>query len=113
MYEHGNATLLEMLFSAEDMTDFLNKADFIENLSEYDRDSLNKLKEIHQEIADEKTALEEQQDSLTDLQSSLESKKQQLQTKASETSTNLEEVNQRLEQARKRRLKDRPRGCRT
>ena len=101
MYEHGNATLLEMLFSAEDMTDFLNKADFIENLSEYDRDSLNKLKEIHQEIADEKTALEEQQDSLTDLQSSLESKKQQLQTKASETSTNLEEVNQRLEQARK------------
>lgn len=101
MYEHGNATLLEMLFSAEDMTDFLNKADFIENLSEYDRASLNKLKEIHQEIADEKTALEEQQDSLTDLQSSLESKKQQLQTKASETSTNLEEVNQRLEQARK------------
>ena len=30
MYEHGNATLLEMLFSAENMTDFLNKADFIE-----------------------------------------------------------------------------------
>ena len=26
MYEHGNATLLEMLFSAEDMTDFLNKS---------------------------------------------------------------------------------------
>lgn len=101
MYEHGNATLLEMLFSAEDMTDFLNKADFIENLSEYDRNSLNELKEIHQEIQDEKNALEEQQSSLTELQSSLESKQQELQAKANETSTNLAEVNQRLEQARK------------
>lgn len=101
MYEHGNATLLEMLFSAEDMTDFLNKAAFIENLSEYDRNSLNELKEIHQEIQDEKNALEEQQSSLTELQAGLESKQQDLQAKANETSTNLEEVNQRLEQARR------------
>ena len=101
MYEHGNATLLEMLFSAEDMTDFLNKADFIENLSEYDRGCLDELKEIHQEIQDEKDALEEQQSSLTELQSSLESKQQELQTKADKTSTDLAEVNQRLEQARK------------
>ena len=101
MYEHGNATLLEMLFSAEDMTDFLNKADFIENLSEYDRESLDKLKEIHQQIEDEKTALEEQQSSLSELQSSLESQQQELQAKADATSTNLAEVSQRLEQAKK------------
>lgn len=100
MYEHGNATLLEMLFSAEDMTDFLNKADFIENLSEYDRNALDNLKEIHQEIQDEKTALEEQQNSLTELQASLKSKQQELQAKADETSTDLEEVTQQLEQAR-------------
>ena len=35
MYETGSASLLEMLFSAEDMTDFLNKADFIQNISDY------------------------------------------------------------------------------
>lgn len=44
MYEHGNATLLEMLFSAENMADFINKADFIENLSEYDKTALDDLK---------------------------------------------------------------------
>ena len=37
MYEHGSATMLEMLFSAENMSDFLNKADFIENLSNSER----------------------------------------------------------------------------
>ena len=43
MYETGNATLLEMLFSAETMTDFLNKADFIQNISSYDREMLEEL----------------------------------------------------------------------
>ena len=67
MYEHGNATLLEMLFSAENMADFINKADFIENLSEYDKTALDDLKNISQNIEDQKNTLETQQDSLLDL----------------------------------------------
>ncbi len=55
MYEHGNATLLEMLFSAENMADFINKADFIENLSEYDKTALDDLKNIYKNIEDQKT----------------------------------------------------------
>ena len=101
MYENGNATLLEMLFSAEDMTDFLNKADFIENLSEYDRNALDQLTEVHDEIEFQKTSLESQQASLTELQGSLETQQAELQAKAQETSTNLQEVNARLEEARR------------
>lgn len=54
MYETGNATLLEMLFSAENMTDFLNKADFIQNISNYDRDMLVQLQKTRKEINDKK-----------------------------------------------------------
>lgn len=100
MYEHGNASLLELLFSAENMADFLNKADFIESLSEYDRDALDQLRNTHQEIADQKSVLEEQQASLNELQASLKTQQEELQKKADETSTNLEEVNARLEKAR-------------
>ncbi len=100
MYEHGNATLLEMLFSAEDMTDFLNKADFIENLSEYDRSALDSLKEIHQQIEDQNATLEIQQASLTDLQEELTAKQAALQAEAEATSTDLAYVQARLEQAR-------------
>ena len=100
MYEHGNASLLEMLFSAENMTDFLNKADFIEHLSEYDRNALDELQNVHQDIADQKTALEEQQASLQDLQADLQTKKSDLQAKAKETSTNLDEVNAKLKKAK-------------
>ena len=100
MYEHGNATLLEMLFSAESMADFLNKADFIENLSEYDRNSLNELQAIHAEIEERQATLETQQASMTDLQEQLESQQAELQAKASATSTNLADVQARLERAR-------------
>ena len=99
-YEHGNATLLELLFSAEDMSDFLNKADFIENLSEYDRNALNDLKNIHQQIEDEQNTLETQQASLTDLQEQLQSQQTELQAKADATSTNLADVQARLQQAK-------------
>ena len=101
MYENGNASLLEMLFSAENMTDFLNKADFIENLSEYDRNALDQLTEVHDQIEFQMTSLEAQQESLSELQSSLQTQQSQLQAKAQETSTNLQEVSARLEAARK------------
>ena len=100
MYEHGNATLLELLFSAENMSDFLNKADFIENLSEYDRNALNELQNIHQQIEDEQKTLETQQASLTDLQSQLQTQQDQLQAKADATSTDLADVQAKLRQAK-------------
>ena len=100
MYENGNATLLEMLFSAENMTDFLNKADFIENLSEYDRSALEDLMQVHQEIEDQKAALEEQQASLTELQKTFDTQKSELQAKADATSTDLAAVREKLTAAK-------------
>ena len=100
MYENGNASLLEMLFSAENMSDFLNKADFIENLSEYDRNALENLKAIHREIQDQKAILEEQQASLAELSQELDVRKSELQAKADATATNLADVQERLKAAR-------------
>ena len=68
MYETGDATLLEWLCSAESLSDFLNKADFIQNISDYDRDMLIELQETQQQIASQKETLETQQDSLNELQ---------------------------------------------
>ena len=100
MYEHGSATLLEMLFSAENMTDFLNKADFIENLSEYDRKALDDLMSVHQQIESQKETLEIKQESLKEIRSGLSTRQTELQAKAEATSTNLADVQARLEQAR-------------
>lgn len=89
MYETGSASLLEMLFSAEDMSDFLNKADFIQNISDYDRKMLSELQETKNQIAEEEKTLQAQQDSLLSLQNRLDKKQSDLQTKAAATSTDL------------------------
>ena len=52
LYETGNASLLELLFSAESMTDFLNKAEFIQNISDYDREMLESLSAVREDTAE-------------------------------------------------------------
>ena len=78
MYETGSASLLEMLFSAEDMTDFLNKADFIQNISDYDRKMLTELQETKNQIAEEEKTLQAQLAALRAQEAAeLEAKRQQ------------------------------------
>ncbi|MGC4018337.1 MAG: cell wall hydrolase [Muricomes sp.] len=100
MYETGNATLLEMLFSADDMTDFLNKADFIQNISEYDRNMLLELQKTEKKISDQKDTLEAQQDSIQKLHADLEKQQNELTRKAEATSTDLAAYNAKLEKVR-------------
>ena len=68
LYETGNASLLELLFSAESMTDFLNKAEFIQNISDYDREMLESLSAVREDIATKQETLQNQQKALGDLQ---------------------------------------------
>jgi len=81
MYERGDSLYLEVLFSTGSFSDTLNKADYIEMLSEYDRKKLqeyiatteyvtackNSL-EAEKEVLDEaKAAMEEEQANVEDL----------------------------------------------
>lgn len=100
MYETDNATLLEMLFSADNMADFLNKADFIQNISDYDRDKIKELRDISQSIADQEDVLVEQQTSLSDLQKNLETQESELTARAAATSTDLNTYQAQLTQLR-------------
>ena len=100
MYENGNSNMLELLFSAESMSDFLNKADFIQNISQYDRDMLNELQNIHADIENQKMALQNQQASLNNLENELQQQQAALQQKADETSTDLAQFQAQLQQIR-------------
>lgn len=100
MYENGNSNMLELLFSAESMSDFLNKADFIQNISQYDRDMLSELQNIHADIENQKMALQNQQDSLNNLENELQQQQAALQQKADETSTDLAQFQAQLQQIR-------------
>ncbi|MBR6637659.1 MAG: peptidoglycan DD-metalloendopeptidase family protein, partial [Lachnospiraceae bacterium] len=65
MYENGNENFLDLLLSSENMEDFLNKAEYVEKIAEYDRNMLDLYAKTREDIAaykeqllDEKTELE-------------------------------------------------------
>lgn len=64
MYERGNQSYLDLLCSAESISDMLNKADFVYKLTLYDREMLEKYRETKQYIARAKAELEERRAAL-------------------------------------------------
>lgn len=99
MYEAGNSSFIEMLFSAENMTDFLNKTDFIKNVSEYDRTMLQELLETQEEIKKEGDRLRAQQESLADMNEELNSKRADLESQISSKSDQLNQFSAQLARA--------------
>lgn len=96
MYENGNATLLELLFSAENLADFVNKADFISSISSYDQQQLQTLKDTMTTYQEQQTILDEQKTSLETMKTDLEDKQAALSKKASETSTSLNSISAKI-----------------
>lgn len=105
MYENGSETMITMLFTADSMGDFLNKAEFIQNITDYDKEMLENMMEIRQGIETQEEDLKSQQQELTDLQSQLNTEQQNLQAKAAVTSTDLATVNAQLQAAREAQAK--------
>ncbi len=78
MYENGTTQMLDLILHSSSVSDFLNKAEYITELSDYDRKMLNKMKETKQEIADAEKALENDQETLTALKEEQENDQQKL-----------------------------------
>lgn len=60
MYENGSASMLELLLSSEDLAQFLNRAENIAQISQYDRDMLAKYKALQADIKTQEEQAEEE-----------------------------------------------------
>ena len=58
MYENGNTQLIEILIESESIGDFLNKAEYISQISNYDRDMLNQFQAIVKDVEEKEAALQ-------------------------------------------------------
>ncbi|MFR4318563.1 MAG: coiled-coil domain-containing protein [Eubacterium sp.] len=57
MYENSDTQMLDLILNSKSITEFLNKAEYITELSQYDRNMLDKFKKTRQTIADSKQNL--------------------------------------------------------
>ena len=93
MYETGNTSLLQIIFSSESMGDFLNKAEF-------DRNMLDELQKVHELVAKKDSDLKAEQASLAEMKTNLDQQEQELNDKISSTSGELQASSEALAKAK-------------
>lgn len=78
IYMAGNATDLEIIFGAKSFSDFLDKMELVEALSEYDNNLINSIQGDLENISKEKAELEKDMDSLEAQEANLQSDQAEL-----------------------------------
>ena len=102
MYENGNFTMLEMLFSANCMADFINRAEFYSSITNYDRQLLKEFSKNSELIAEKEAYLLEEQKRLQTMQAELDEKMERLSSEISAKQlAKLEQAKKEAEDAEK------------
>lgn len=78
VYENGNNSYMEMILKAKSFSDFLNRAELVSQVYEYDKNMLQSFEELQKTIAATKVQLEEDKKTIQGMQSNAEYEKKQL-----------------------------------
>lgn len=99
MYERRDFMLLEMLMQAGSFGDFLNYSDYIEQLSQYDREMLEEYQATIVTIEEEKKRLNEEKTELESLKAQTEAEKSRVAGLVSTTSNNIANYSDQISDA--------------
>ena len=89
MYENGGTSALTTLLSSKDLSEFLNNAENVAKISQYDRNMLEKCYNLQNTIKDQETTAKEEKASIDELLAERASKQQEVQELAASTSDNI------------------------
>lgn len=65
MYENGEVSDLQMIFDSQNMSDVLDRAEYINKITEYDRNMMIKLKESKEALVEKKAELDKERTELS------------------------------------------------
>lgn len=68
MYERGDTAMIDALLGSADMSDFLNRVEYVSDIYEYDRNLLTQYQITVRQVADLKTTVETEKAELEDMQ---------------------------------------------
>ncbi len=86
IYENGNFAYLDMLLNTSHFTSMLNYADYIEDISAYDKNMLENYRQITRQVAENKARLEDEKNELSELKVATEAEKSRVAGLVSKTS---------------------------
>lgn len=96
MYENGNSQMVELLMESENIGEFLNKAEYISQISEYDRDMLDEFQAVVKEVEAEEAALQTEYEELEVLRDDLLVKQSNLESLLSEKNLQISDLEKQI-----------------
>lgn len=96
MYENGNSQVIELLMESENIGEFLNKAEYISSISEYDRDMLTAFQDAVAEVEKEEKALQAEYEELEVLRDNLLVKQSNVEALLSEKNIQISDLEKQI-----------------
>ena len=95
-YEKGNTSIFESILSGNNLEDILTKAEYIQNITDYDRKKLNELIDIKNQIIIIENQLEQEKAELVLLKETEIAQKENIEALIEEKSKELEDINSKI-----------------
>lgn len=105
MYENGNSALTEILAKANDLSDLLSKAEYVSQMTAYDRDRLEDYKAICKEIKNIKKSLETESRELNQLKTDEEENKAEIEKNIVDKKQQIETLEATVGEAEREKLR--------
>lgn len=102
MYEDQSTTLSEVFLTSQSMSDVLNKTEYAQQVYSYDRNKLEEMSDIAENIKELKNNLEKDKEDLTNMTEELTQQQAVLYQSISESKSSLEELTTKLKNAQER-----------
>ena len=102
LYEKGTSDYISMFLEAESISDLLNKADFVQEVSVYDDDKLTEYEETKVKVAETKVILEEEQAELQEVEEAQKLYKKELDSKIASVKNKVANFESELANAQKK-----------
>lgn len=99
MYENGDGSFIETLLSAENFSDLLNKAEYVQNVHNYDRKMLKEYVATKNKITKLKTKLEKEMASMEDMQEEYKQEESSLNKTLNEKKKEVKDLDKQLQAA--------------
>lgn len=99
MYENGSQEYLEILFGATSISDLLNRSEYIEKISEFDKNVFEEYRKIKLQVQNKQQESREKLQELEELETETKEEKQVVKELRANKKKELEKYNNRLEKS--------------
>lgn len=98
MYENGNVQFIEILLESQTIADFLNKAEYINTISEYDRDMLDEFQAVVKKVEKQEAEIRDEYEEMGEMQDALIAKQDEVSTLVAEKEAEISELGSQLDE---------------